>query len=55
MTKKPQQIRQEQLFQAINEYLQNMGVIEKSFNSTKNPNVRKLELTVRSLNLQRLP
>jgi hypothetical protein len=59
MTKNPRQLRQEQLFMVISEYLQNLGVIQKSFSAGigigKNPHVRKLELTVRSLNLQRLP
>jgi len=49
------QLRQEQLFQVINEYLQNLGLIQQSFNTKKKPAVHKLELTVRSLNLQRTP
>lgn len=52
---RPRQIRQEQLFQVINEYLQNLGLIQQSFTMKKNPVVHKLELTVRSLNLQRTP
>ena len=59
MTKRSLQIRPQtqkaQLFQAINAYLQDLGFIENSFNPNKNPSVHQLELTVRSLNLQRLP
>jgi len=55
MMKRTAQIRQKQLFEAISEYLQNTGLIQKSFETVNNPDVRKLELTVRSLNLQRLP
>ena len=54
MTKRPPFIPQKQLFQAINEYLQNLGM-GQSFNQEKSPNVRQLELAVRSLNLQRQP
>jgi len=55
MTKRPTQFRNQQLFQAINEYLQNAGLMQRSFAPIKTPQVRKLELVVRSLNLQRLP
>lgn len=55
MTKRTRNIRQEQLFQAINEYLQNAGLIQRSLETADSPDVRKLELTVRSLNLQRQP
>ena len=53
-TKRPPQIRQQQLFQAINEYLQNFGLIQHAMDANKSPAVRKLELVVRSLNLQRI-
>lgn len=55
MTKNPQKRRQQQLFQAISEYLQNAGLIQSALETGRPSSVRKLELTVRSLNLQRQP
>lgn len=68
MTKKASGLRQQQLFQAISEYLQNTGLIQNALANGKSSSVRKLELrrdavlkqrrlelTVRSLNLQRVP
>lgn len=68
MIKKASGLRQQQLFQAISEYLQNTGLIQNALANGKSSSVRKLELrrdavlkqrrlelTVRSLNLQRIP
>ncbi len=68
MIKKASGLRQQQLFQAISEYLQNNGLIQNALANGKSSSVRKLELrrdavlkqrrlelTVRSLNLQRVP
>lgn len=55
MTKKASGLRQKQLFQAISEYLENAGLVQNAIAHGRTSSVRKLELTVRSLNLQRLP
>ncbi len=55
MTRRSPQLRQQQLYQAIQDYLQNLGLVENSFKGRKHSSVHKLELKVRSLNLQRLP
>jgi len=54
MTKRPQNQGPQQLLQFIQDYLENFNPAQ-SFNAQKAPNIRKLELAVRSLNLQRLP
>ncbi|MFO0781243.1 MAG: hypothetical protein U0519_05205 [Candidatus Gracilibacteria bacterium] len=54
-TRIKQPIREEQLFEVIGKYLENAGLIQRSFQPLEKTAIRKLELAVRSLNLQRQP
>lgn len=54
-TRIKQPFREDQLFEAIGKYLESAGLIQRSFQPIEKTAIRKLELAVRSLNLQRLP